>query len=293
MRAAEDGERGEVGAVATLAEFLRAAASAPGGLLVVTGAGVSHASGIATFRGSDPGAVWARDVTSLGTCAYFEEDPVGSWRWYLERFDGVLAARPNAAHRALAAVEAHLDALGTPFLLVTQNVDPLHERAGSQRLVKVHGSADRVRCTTRGCAHGAPLGSLPRPEEALAAFRRAPGAATLPRCPRCGGLLRQHVLWFDERYDSHADYQFHRVLAAAAAAAAVLFVGTSFAVGVTDAVLSLARRRGAALRSIDPSPSPPPRGVTPVRAPAEAALPAAVEVFAPGRGGRGREPPGA
>lgn len=290
MRASGEGERGEGGAVADLAAFLRTAASSPGGLLVVTGAGVSRASGIATFRGAEPGAVWARDVTTLGTFAYFEDDPVGSWRWYLERFDGVLAARPNAAHRALVAIEARFAALGAPFLLATQNVDPLHERAGSSGLVKVHGSADRVRCTTRGCAHAAPLGSLPRPEAALAAFRRAPGEATLPRCPGCGGLLRQHVLWFDERYDSHADYQFHRVLAAADAASAVLFVGTSFAVGATDAVLSLARRRGAALRSIDPSPSPPPRGVTPHRAPAEGVLPAAVEAFAPGRGDHGRDP---
>src|SRR5438045_1769607 len=75
------------------------------GLLVVTGAGVSVASGIPTFRGSDPGAVWKRDVIELGTRRYFEEDPAGSWRWYMERFDHALDAQPNAAHAALVALE--------------------------------------------------------------------------------------------------------------------------------------------------------------------------------------------
>ena len=76
-----------------------------GGLLVVTGAGVSVASGIPTFRGNDPGAIWKRDVTELGTRRYFEEDPVGSWRWYLQRFDRVADARPNAAHEAIVDLE--------------------------------------------------------------------------------------------------------------------------------------------------------------------------------------------
>ena len=111
-----------------------------GYLVVVTGAGVSHASGIPTFRGTDPGAVWKRDVTELGTNRYFEEDPAGSWTWYTSRFDMVLEKQPNPAHHALAAIERWQVARGGRFLLVTQNVDPLHERAGSERLVKVHGS---------------------------------------------------------------------------------------------------------------------------------------------------------
>ena len=130
-----------------------------GYLVVVTGAGVSLASGIPTFRGTDPGAVWKRDVTELGTNRYFEEDPAGIWSWYTSRFDIVLDKQPNPAHRALAAIERWQVARGGRFLLVTQNVDPLHERAGSERLVKVHGSADRVRCSRHRCVHGAPHGS--------------------------------------------------------------------------------------------------------------------------------------
>src|SRR6185503_18066071 len=231
-----------------------------GGLLVVTGAGVSVASGIPTFRGNDPGAIWKRDVTELGTRRYFEEDPVGSWRWYLQRFDRIADARPNAAHCAIVDLERWQTARGAPFLLVTQNVDTLHEQAGSTAMVKVHGSSDRVRCSRDGCAMGAPRGSLPRASVDLTAFRREPAPAHLPRCPTCGALLRQHVLWFDETYDEHADYQIERVIAAAEQAEVVLFAGTSFSVGNTGLLRSTPGRNGAEASDIDPAP---PRGLTP------------------------------
>jgi NAD-dependent deacetylase len=245
-----------------------------GGLLVVTGAGVSAASGIPTFRGTDPGAIWKQDVTTLGTHAFFRRDPVGSWRWYLTRFARVPDARPNAAHAALADLERWHAGRGGAFLLVTQNVDVLHERAGTRALVKVHGSADRVRCDRDGCVHGAPSGSLPRDGVDLERFLADPCEATLPRCPVCATALRQHVLWFDEYYHSHADYQFARVLDAGHAADLVLCVGTSFSVGVTDAVLQAARASGTSVLSIDPGGHPPPRGVTALAAPAETLLPA-------------------
>ncbi len=260
------------------------AALADRGLLVVTGAGVSVASGIPTFRGNDPGAIWKRDVTELATRSYFERDPVGSWRWYLERFDRALDARPNAAHAAIADLERWQLARGAPFLLVTQNVDTLHEQAGSTRLVKVHGSADRVRCSRPGCTLAAPHGSLPRQAVDLGPFRSEPRRESLPRCPSCGALLRQHVLWFDEAYDEHADYQLPRVLDAAAGAAVVLFVGTSFSVGITDLLVRTAWGSGAAAFAVDPAP--PPRatpGVRFVRAAAERLLPAVVESLGAGR----------
>jgi NAD-dependent deacetylase len=256
-----------------LAEFLRPRGR-PASIVVVTGAGVSLASGIPTFRGTDPGAVWKRDVTELGTHAYFLEDPVGSWRWYLSRFDLVLHARPNPAHHALAALERWHAGRGGEFLLVTQNVDTLHEAAGSKELVKVHGSADRVRCERDGCRHGAPSGSLPRASFDLASFVADPRPEALPRCPACGSLVRQHVLWFDETYDSHDDYRFRRVTRAADAADLVLFVGTSFSVGVTDAVLRSARFGGAEVLSIDPGEHPAPALVPTLRAKAEEVLPA-------------------
>ncbi len=232
---------------------------------------MSLASGIPTFRGKDPGAIWAKDVTELGTVRYFNEEPAGSWSWYLSRFDKVLTAEPNAGHRALVELERWQLERGGQFLLVTQNVDPLHERAGSKQLVKVHGSADRVRCSSEGCRLGAPAGSIPRADVDLTAFRADPIDARVPRCPACGELLRQHVLWFDEYYTGHRDYQWARVLAAASSAALVVFVGTSFSVGVTQLVLEAAQERTIPVFAIDPNVLSIP-GVVGIAAASEVAL---------------------
>ncbi len=260
-------------AAARLADSI---ARTEGLFLVVTGAGVSLASGIPTFRGTDPGAVWKRDVTELGTVRYFFEDPAGSWTWYLARFEKVLAARPNPAHFALAALEAWQAARGRDFLLVTQNIDTLHEASGSKALVKVHGSADRVRCSSEGCRLGAPSGSIPRSAVDLAKFLADPRRESVPRCPECGEFLRQHVLWFDEIYMGHRDYQWRRVLRAADEAELVLFVGTSMAVGVTEQVLSCALERGVPVFCVDPGGAPV-SGTALLREPAEMLLPAVCE----------------
>ena len=147
---------------AVLDELVDDVAAQAGLLLVVTGAGVSLASGIPTFRGSDPDAVWATDVTELGTNRYFQDDPAGSWAWYLARFGRLADVAPNAAHHALAALERWQRGRGGEFLLVTQNVDRLHAAAGSEALVEVHGRVDRVRCSRQTCALGAPRGSIAR-----------------------------------------------------------------------------------------------------------------------------------
>ncbi len=257
-------------------------------LVVVTGAGVSFASGIPTFRGVDPDAVWKKDVMELGTNRYFLEDPVGSWQWYTSRFDGVLLKRPNPGHGALVALERWQAGRGGRFLLVTQNVDTLHEDAGSAALVKVHGSADRVRCTRDGCENAAPHGSILRAQIDFARFHADPGPQTLPLCPACGSLLRQHVLLFDEYYDAHRDYQWHRVRSAASTMDAALFVGTSFAVGVTDLFLQSGLRSGCALAAIDPGLAAPPHpGVTLLRERSEELLPAVCERL--GASSQGRE----
>lgn len=257
----------------TSAETLAAAINATEGLLlVVTGAGISLASGIPTFRGTDPGAVWKRDVTELGTVRYFFEEPEGSWRWYLSRFEKVLGARPNPGHTALVDLERRRAKAGRPYLLVTQNIDGLHREAGSVDLVEVHGSARRVRCASHSCELGAPRGSMARADVNLDAFLLNPTRENVPKCPQCGEWLRQHVLWFDELYASHADYQWGRVLEASERSALVLFVGTSFSVGVTDQVVTAARQRGVPVFNLDPAGSPIP-GVTLLREPAEVLLP--------------------
>ncbi len=221
-------------------------------LLVVTGAGISRASGIATFRGPEPEAVWKRHDFEKATFEYFQRDPVGQWRWYLERFRKVDSARPNPAHRSLVEIERWQTGRGRGFLVVTQNIDTLHEQAGSERLVKIHGTSDRLRCSRPGCELGSPAGSLPRAEVDLEPFLRERTRETLPLCPRCGSFLRAHVLFFDEYYQEHRDYRFEKVIEAADEAAVVVFVGTSFSVGITDLVLTAAWRRGAAAFSIDP-----------------------------------------
>ena len=221
-------------------------------LVVVTGAGISLASGIPTFRGSDPDAVWSKDVMEMGTNRFFMENPGESWAWYLSRFDNLSDKEPNDAHTALVELERWHTARGGRFLLVTQNVDTLHRKAGSERLVEVHGRSDEVRCSQFGCELAAPSGSMARVDLDLDTFRTDPSDANVPRCPKCGSLLRQHVLLFDEFYDEHETFQWQRVISGAAGVDLLLFVGTSFAVGVTDLFLRAAIERRVPTFSIDP-----------------------------------------
>jgi NAD-dependent deacetylase len=253
-----------------------------GSILVVTGAGISHASGIATFRGSDPGAVWRHHDLEMATFATFERDPVLQWSWYLERFRAVDGALPNPGHRALAELEHLASERGGRLTLVTQNIDTLHEAAGSRDVIKIHGSSDRLRCARPGCRFGAPDGSVPRRPDHFAAFRAAPGRATLPTCEACGGLLRAHVLFFDEYYQEHRDYRFEEALEASEAADLVLFVGTSFSVGITEILLRTARRRQVPAYSIDPAAPPADASpeVTRLAQPAEELLPAVLRGLA-------------
>lgn len=263
--------------VRQLAEAFRKVGT--GLVLAVTGAGVSAANGLPLFRGTDPDAIWNRDITEIGTVRYFERHPVEWWRWYVERFAGLGAARPNPAHHAFAALERWQHDRRGELLLVTQNIDTLHEQAGSRRLIKVHGSSDRLRCSRPGCELGAPGGSLPRSDVDLSPFLADPRRDTLPRCPKCGALLRPHVLLFDEYYDGHADYGFGEVRRAAERMALALFAGTSFSVGVTDLVLREALGWRIPVVSIDPGAAAPPvsgsgAGIAVLRSPAEELLPA-------------------
>lgn len=243
-------------------------------LFVVTGAGVSAASGIPTFRGSEPDAVWKVSDVELATFEYFQKDPVGQWRWYLKRFDSVETARPNPAHEALVELESWQTARGGGFQLVTQNIDTLHERAGSDRLIKIHGTSAKLRCATANCQHGAPTGSIDRDDVDVASFRAHPSRATLPRCPACGDLLRAHVLFFDEYYQDHVDYRFDQAMDLARKAGLFLFVGTSFSVGVTDLFLRVASEGDIPAFSVDPGAAPPPYfPIVHLRAAAEILLP--------------------
>ena len=213
------------GSIHQLVEALRSG----GSTLILTGAGISLASGIPTFRGSDAGAVWASNVVARATLEHFQREPADSWSWYRQRHAQVLAAQPNPAHRALVDLERwHLDR-GTGFQLITQNIDLLHEAAGARTLVKVHGSIDRARCADAACPSSDT--TVPAASLDFSAFDARPDAATVPRCAACAELMRPHVLWFDEDYGSHPDYGWHEVLEACDAMRLVIAVGTSFSVG--------------------------------------------------------------
>ena len=152
-------------------------------VFILTGAGISAESGVKTFR--DAGGLWEEHrVEAVATPEAFERDPVLVWRFYSLRRAQLAEVRPNPAHEALAKLEAHL---GDGLFLCTQNVDPLHERSGSSRVVHMHGELARTSCSRPGCTRTAPFA-----DEA-----QYLDPARLPRCP-CGSLLRPHVVWFGE-----------------------------------------------------------------------------------------------
>ena len=176
----------------------------PARVVVLTGAGVSAESGIPTFRGQ--GGLWEQySLEDLATPEGFSRNPGLVWEWYEWRRSAVRKASPNAAHRAIAELESsgRLD----EFLLVTQNVDELHRRAGSRAIIELHGSIVRCRCTRDGTTRATldPFDVLP------------------PRC-ECGSLLRPDVVWFGESL-SMQDLEI--AASAASRSELLLVVGTS------------------------------------------------------------------
>jgi NAD-dependent deacetylase len=204
-------------------------------LVALTGAGVSAESGVPVFRG--PEGLWRSfRPEELATPEAFARDPCLVWEWYAWRREKVAACRPNAAHAALARLEARLPG----FLLVTQNVDGLHAAAGSRRIVELHGSLWRVRCTRcRACETD----------------RRVPLPELPPRCSAagCGGPLRPDVVWFGEALPEAA---LGAAFAAAREAEVVLVVGTSSLVYPAAALPQLARSAGAFVIELNPEPTP-------------------------------------
>src|SRR5436190_3650933 len=175
-------------------------------ILVLTGAGVSAESGIPTFRGKD--GYWRNlDPAKLATAEAFACDPKLVWEWYRERRQRIRDAQPNPAHKAIAKLAQHAH----EFLLVTQNVDDLHARAGSpkEKMVQIHGDIFVTRCS-RCDFVDAGRGGSPEPPAPHAIYpdrRRlrsiAPTSAQaeeeeeeIPKCPQCGALMRPGVVWF-------------------------------------------------------------------------------------------------
>ena len=198
-------------------------------VLVLTGAGVSAESGIPTFR--DAGGVWEQyAIEQVASPQGFARDPALVWRFYSERRRKALTCAPNPGHLTLVALEARL---GDRFLLATQNVDGLHGRAGSIRLVEMHGNLFLTRCSHCSLP---PFVDETEPEEP-------------PTCPACAkqgrtSLLRPHIVWFGENLDPG---HLERVEAFMAQARRLVFLaaGTSGAVWPAAGFVSAAHGHGA------------------------------------------------
>ncbi|MFO1408260.1 MAG: NAD-dependent deacylase [Steroidobacteraceae bacterium] len=166
-------------------------------IVVLTGAGVSVASGLPTYRGE--GGVWEKhNVEAFGHASSLERHPERTWQLFGPMRGAIARAEPNAAHLALAHVEARLGS-HQDFLLVTQNVDGLHQRAGSRRVVELHGSLARTRCADAECTF--------TPYE-----DREEHVDAVPRCPVCQGILRPDVVLFGEALPAMASWQSKRAL---------------------------------------------------------------------------------
>ncbi len=204
-------------------------------VVCLTGAGVSAESGIPTFRDAQRG-LWSRyRPEELASPEAFEADPGRVWRWYMWRLGLVEQAQPNPGHGALA----QLARLVSHLTLITQNVDSLHEAAGSPEVVHLHGRLDRFRC--HDCGQPYPL----RPQDRE--------ADRPPTCPRCGGRVRPDVVWFGEPLPSQP---WQTALAAVAACDCMLVVGTSAMVYPAAQLPQVARDRGARLLLVNPEPTP-------------------------------------
>ena len=201
---------------------------------VLTGAGISAESGVPTFR--DPGGLWQRfRPEELANVEAFLANPELVQGWYAHRRQVVEDVEPNAGHRALAALERWVTGRGGAFLLATQNVDGLHQRAGSERVVELHGSITRSHCIDCGA-----------PADASAVEG---GALT---CEACGGLVRPDVVWFGEMLPEDAIAWAQE---AAALADVYLSVGTSAVVYPAAGLPQLARQAGAYVAEVNPERS--------------------------------------
>lgn len=218
-----------------LIEALRSAHS----VVVLTGAGISAESGVPTFRDAQTG-LWAKySPEDLATPEAFQHNPRLVWEWYAWRRELVGQAHPNPGHLALVELEQRVP----QFTLITQNVDSLHHRAGSQAVVELHGNISRIICSEER-----------RVVETWGGDDELP-----PRCPKCGSYLRPDVVWFGETLPQAA---LEEALEAAALADVFLSIGTSGLVQPAASLPMIAREYGATVVEINPDTTPLTRQVT-------------------------------
>ena len=198
-------------------------------VVVLTGAGISAESGIPTFR--ERGGIWQKyDAYKLATFDAFKDDPLLVWKFYSQRRNDILQAKPNEGHIALVALERYLKGKGS-FLLVTQNVDGLHHKAGSENVLELHGNIFRTRCSNPECSEF----RHPFKDENLYMER-------VPTCDKCGAALRPDVVWFGEMIDPDIEA---RVIDALNNATVFIAIGTSGVVYPAAGYVQIAALAGA------------------------------------------------
>jgi len=214
---------------AALVSLLRGSSS----FVALTGAGVSQESGLRTFRDAQTG-LWAQyKPEELASPEAFRRDPKLIWDWYAWRREAVKGVRPNRGHYALAEIEKR-----TPeFTLITQNVDGLHLMAGNQNVLELHGNIQRVRCAD------------------CYTFTETwdDDTESVPRCRKCGGLLRPDVVWFGEALPRS---QLEAAVEAARSCHVFLSIGTSGVVQPAASLAFAAHNRGAVVIEINAEPTP-------------------------------------
>jgi NAD-dependent deacetylase len=202
-------------------------------IAVLTGAGISAESGIPTFRDKD--GLWKQfRAEELATPQAFSRNPKLVWEWYDWRRGIIGAKEPHDGHRVLARWERHFPY----FVLITQNVDGFHRRAGSQNVLELHGNIWEVRCTKEGTIGEnteSPLQEIP------------------PLCPACGAMLRPNVVWFGEALPSET---LEEAYAASASCDVMFVIGTSAYVHPAASLPLLAAERGAKIIEVNPEPTP-------------------------------------
>jgi NAD-dependent deacetylase len=197
-------------------------------IAVLTGAGTSAESGVPTFRDAQTG-LWAQyDPTELATPEAFQRNPRLVWEWYTWRRTLVTKAKPNPGHFALVQMETHVPT----FTLITQNIDGLHQRAGSQQIIELHGNITRNKCTDNGHIINEPTQDIP------------------PHCPHCTGLLRPDVVWFGEPLPEDA---FAQAISAVRNCDIMIIIGTS---SLVQPAASLPFEANANLIEINPESTP-------------------------------------
>lgn len=214
--------------VEEVVEFLAGA----GRVAVLTGAGISAESGVPTFRGKD--GLWKQyKAETLATPEAFERDPKLVWEWYDWRRGLIAPVEPNAGHRVIAGWES----LFGEMAVITQNVDGLHAKAGSQNVVELHGNIWKLRCTREGTVEEVrdnPLPHIP------------------PVCPNCGSLFRPHIVWFGESLDPVV---LDRAYDLSQSCQVMFVIGTSAVVHPAASLPYAAARAGAKIVEVNLEPT--------------------------------------